>query len=86
MNNTNPTNKYTKNSGELKYSEWLSSSCSTSCTHRVSLVTNLVIRHEIVCNIRLVLYTVKYVCRGHLMDNEKLPYKTGDLLKEVQFI
>ena len=30
--------------------------------------------------------TVKPVLRGHLSDKEKLSYKTGDLLKEVQFI
>ena len=32
-------------------------------------------------------YTVKSVLRGHLWDKEqKWPFKTGDLLKEVQFI
>ena len=31
-------------------------------------------------------YTVKPVLRGHMWDNEKWPYNTGDLLKEVQFI
>ena len=30
--------------------------------------------------------TVKPVLRGHLWDKEKWPYKSGDLLKEVQFI
>ena len=30
--------------------------------------------------------TVKPVLRGHLVDKEKWSYKTGDLLKEVQFI
>jgi hypothetical protein len=30
--------------------------------------------------------TVKPVLRGHLWDKEKYPFKTGDLLKEVQFI
>jgi hypothetical protein len=30
--------------------------------------------------------TVKPVLRGHLWDNEKVAYKTGDLLKEVKFI
>ena len=39
---TNPT----KNRGELKRSEMVSSSCSTSDTHRVNLVTNPVISHE----------------------------------------
>ena len=29
--------------------------------------------------------TVKPVLRGHLQDKRKWPYKTGDLLKEVQF-
>ena len=29
---------------------------------------------------------VKSVLRGHHCDKEKWPYKTGDLLKEVQFI
>ena len=33
-----------------------------------------------------ILYTVKPVLRGHLWNNEKWRYKTGDLLKEVQFI
>ena len=32
------------------------------------------------------LITVKPVLRGHLIDIKKCPYKTGDLLKEVQFI
>jgi len=31
-------------------------------------------------------YTVIPVLRGHLWDKEERPYKTGDLLKEVQFI
>ena len=30
--------------------------------------------------------TVKPVLRGHIWDKEKVAYKTGDLLKEVQFI
>jgi hypothetical protein len=30
------------------------------------------------------IYTVKPVLRGHLWDKDKVPYKTGDLLKEVQ--
>ena len=30
--------------------------------------------------------TLKPVLRGHLWDKEKVPYKTGDLLKEVQFL
>jgi hypothetical protein len=30
--------------------------------------------------------TVKPVLRGHHRDKEKWPYKTGDLLKEVQFV
>ena len=30
-------------------------------------------------------YTVKPVLRGQLWDKEKESYKTGDLLKEVQF-
>jgi hypothetical protein len=30
--------------------------------------------------------TVKPVLKGHIWDKEKWPYKTGDLLKEVQFI
>ena len=29
---------------------------------------------------------VKPVLRGHLWDTKKWPYKSGDLLKEVQFI
>ena len=29
---------------------------------------------------------VNPVLRGHLWDKEKVAYKTGDLLKEVQFI
>jgi hypothetical protein len=34
----------------------------------------------------MILNTVKPVLRGHLWDKEKKwPYKTGDLLKEVQF-
>jgi len=32
------------------------------------------------------LNTVKPVLRGHLWDQEKVAYKTGDLSKEVQFI
>jgi hypothetical protein len=32
------------------------------------------------------IYTVGPVLRGHLRDKEKWPYKTGDLLKEVQFV
>ena len=31
-------------------------------------------------------HTVKTVFRGHLWDTGKMPYKTGDVLKEVQFI
>jgi hypothetical protein len=31
-------------------------------------------------------YTVKPVLRGHLWEKERCPYKTGDLLNEVQFI
>jgi hypothetical protein len=31
-------------------------------------------------------HTIKPVLRGHLWDKEKWPYKTDDLLKEVQFI
>ena len=31
-------------------------------------------------------YTVKPVLRGHLWTNKLWSYKTGDLLKEVQFI
>ena len=31
-------------------------------------------------------HTVKPVLRGHLWDNEERSFKTGDLLKEVQFI
>jgi hypothetical protein len=34
----------------------------------------------------LLQYTVKHVLRGHFWDKEKWPYKTGDLLKEVEFI
>jgi hypothetical protein len=30
--------------------------------------------------------TIKPVLRGHRWDKEKWPCKTGDLLKEVQFI
>jgi hypothetical protein len=30
--------------------------------------------------------TEKPVLRGHLQDKEKWSFKTGDLLKEVQFI
>jgi len=30
--------------------------------------------------------TVKPVLRGHIGTKKKWPYKTGDLLKEVQFI
>ena len=30
--------------------------------------------------------TVKPVLRGHLGAKKKWPYKTGDLLKEVQFV
>ena len=86
MNNTNPTNTYTKNSGKLKYSgivkQFLLHLLHTSCFPCYKPCDS----HAIVCNIRLVLYTVKYVCRVHHMDNEKWPYKTGDLLKELQFI
>jgi hypothetical protein len=32
------------------------------------------------------LYTVKPVLRGHLWDKKKWSFKTGDILKEVQFI
>jgi hypothetical protein len=35
-----------KTRGELRCSRRVSSSCSTSDTHHVNLVTNLVIRHE----------------------------------------
>ena len=35
---------------------------------------------------QVVLTTVKPVLRGDLWDKEMWPYKTGDLLKEVQFI
>ena len=35
-----------KAGGELRCSRRVNSSCSTSGTHRVNLVTNLVIRHE----------------------------------------
>jgi hypothetical protein len=31
-------------------------------------------------------YTIKPVFWGHPWDEEKLPYKTDDLLKEVKFI
>jgi hypothetical protein len=31
-------------------------------------------------------YAVKPVLRGHLWDIEEMAYKTGDLLKKVQFI
>jgi len=31
-------------------------------------------------------YTVKPVLRGHPWDKENWSFKTGDLLKEVQFI
>jgi hypothetical protein len=34
----------------------------------------------------IILYTIKPVLRGHLWEKKKWPYKTGDLLKEVQFI
>jgi hypothetical protein len=34
----------------------------------------------------LVKHTVKPVLRGHLEDKKKWPYKTGDILLEVQFI
>jgi len=30
--------------------------------------------------------TVKPVLRGHSWTKKKWPYKTGDLLKEIQFI
>ena len=30
--------------------------------------------------------TVKPVLRGHIWDKDKVAYKTGHLLKEVQFI
>jgi len=42
VSNTNPT----KNRGELRCSGRVSSSCSTSNTRRVNLVTHPVIRHE----------------------------------------
>jgi hypothetical protein len=32
------------------------------------------------------IYTVKPVKRGDLWDKQKWPYKTGDLLREVNFI
>ena len=32
------------------------------------------------------MYIGKPVLRGHLWDKEKWPYKTGDLLKDVQFM
>jgi hypothetical protein len=32
-----------------------------------------------------VYHVVKYVLRGHLWDKEKWSFKTGDLLKGVQF-
>ena len=35
-----------KSGGKLRYSWWVSSSCSTSDTHRVTLVRNQVINHE----------------------------------------
>ena len=34
----------------------------------------------------MLLKLVKPVLRGHIWTKKKLPYKTGDLLKEVQFI
>jgi len=33
-----------------------------------------------------IIYTVKPILRGHIWDKEKWSFKTGDLLKEVQFI
>ena len=35
---------------------------------------------------KLTVYTAKPVSRGHLCDKKMWPYKTGDLLKEVQII
>ena len=32
------------------------------------------------------MYTFKPVLRGHFWTKKTWPYKTGDLLKEVQFI
>ena len=32
------------------------------------------------------IHTVQPVLRGHLWDKEKVVFKTGDLLKEVQFM
>jgi len=30
-------------------------------------------------------HTVKPILRGHLWDKEKLSFKTGDSIKEIQF-
>ena len=35
---------------------------------------------------RIMVIIVKPVLRGHLLDKDKVAYKTGDLLKEVQLI
>jgi hypothetical protein len=34
----------------------------------------------------IITYTIKPVLRGHLWDKEKVVYKTGNLLKEIQFM
>jgi hypothetical protein len=34
----------------------------------------------------VILIAVKPVLKGHIWDKEKVAYKTGDLLKEVEFI
>jgi hypothetical protein len=38
------------------------------------------------CKDRGIPHIVKPVVRCHFWDKERWPYKTGDLLKEVQFI
>ena len=51
----------------------VSRSCSTSCVHCVTLVTNQAINH--------VYHVVKNVLRGHLWDKEKCSFNKGVLLK-----
>jgi hypothetical protein len=78
LGNTNPT----KNRGEFRCFGRISSFCSTSCTRRVTLGTNLVISLECEERNGLWLRQTHYI-RGHLWHNYSIALKYINTLKQV---
>jgi hypothetical protein len=73
------------NANVLEYKSWVDTKYPSTVRFATMIFVGSNVLTPVVLSAVSFISTVKPVLRGHLWDNEKLSFKTSDLLKEVHF-